>query len=98
MNDARPVTIERVDEVAVVRLNRPQRLNALDPGLREGLISAMTAVNADPAVRAVVLTGAGTRAFSVGLDMEVSRGLDPTTVEPWLRGLHRAAWRHSGGG
>lgn len=82
------VTVERQDTVAVVRLNRPDVLNALDHALRDGFIAAMAAQNADDAVRAVVVTGTGGKAFSVGLDMAVSTGLTADNVEVWLRGVH----------
>jgi enoyl-CoA hydratase len=64
------VTVERDGPVAVVTMNRPEAMNALSRGLRAELAAAMEAVNADPDVRAVVLTGAGTRAFTAGLDLK----------------------------
>lgn len=64
------VTIEKEDGIAVVTLNRPEAMNALSQALRRDLAEAMVAVNADPDVRAVVLTGAGTRAFTAGLDLK----------------------------
>jgi enoyl-CoA hydratase/carnithine racemase len=54
--------------VAVVTLNRPERMNAWGGGLAAGFYAAMDAAEADPAVRAVVLTGSG-RAFCAGADM-----------------------------
>lgn len=54
--------------VAVVTLNRPDRYNALTVELKEALLAAVTDVAGDEAVRAVVLTGAGT-AFCVGQDL-----------------------------
>lgn len=64
------VTIERDGAVAVVTLNRPEAMNALSRALRAELAAAMRAVNEDAEVRAVVLTGAGTRAFTAGLDLK----------------------------
>lgn len=64
------VTVERDGPVAVVTMNRPEAMNALSRALRAELAAAMEAVNADPEVRAVVLTGAGTRAFTAGLDLK----------------------------
>lgn len=54
--------------VAVVRLQRPDKLNALDLQLKQELADALERVVADPATRAVVLTGAG-RAFCAGADL-----------------------------
>ncbi len=64
------VEIERHGPVAVVRLNRPEAMNALSAALRAQLAEAMLAVDADDGVRAVVLTGAGDRAFTAGLDLK----------------------------
>jgi enoyl-CoA hydratase len=64
------VTIERDGAVAVVTLNRPEAMNALSRALRAELAKAMREVDADDAIRAVVLTGAGPRAFTAGLDLK----------------------------
>jgi enoyl-CoA hydratase/carnithine racemase len=57
------------DGVRVVTLNRPHRLNAIMPELLEELIAALGAADRDPAVRAIILTGAG-RAFCSGDDLK----------------------------
>ena len=51
-------------------LNRPQAMNALNRALRKRLAEVMRAVDADANVRAVILTGAGERAFTAGLDLK----------------------------
>ena len=61
------VTIAVCDGVADVRLNRPEKMNALDPAMFAAIPEAARAVTADPSVRAVVLSGEG-RAFCAGLD------------------------------
>ncbi len=55
--------------VRVLTLNRPQRLNALNEDMKDGLMAALAAAKDDQAVGAVVITGAG-RAFSAGADLE----------------------------
>ena len=54
--------------VALVTLNRPERMNAWGGGLAAGFYAALDAADADPAVRVVVVTGSG-RAFCAGADM-----------------------------
>ena len=54
--------------VALVTLNRPEKLNAFNPDMRRDLQSAMKKASGDDAVRAVVVTGAG-RAFCAGADL-----------------------------
>ena len=61
------VTVTVDNHVADVRLNRPEKMNALDPAMFEGIVRAGQRVAADPSVRAVVLSGEG-RAFCAGLD------------------------------
>ncbi|MGH2585893.1 MAG: enoyl-CoA hydratase/isomerase family protein, partial [Dehalococcoidia bacterium] len=67
--------------IAVLTLNRPEKMNALSQGLWADVEHALRDCDADPEVRAVILTGAG-RAFSAGADMS---GGDPT--RPAQRGL-----------
>ena len=64
------ITVDISEGVATVTLNRPEAMNALSKALRARLFEIMTALDADDAVRAVVLTGAGTRAFTAGLDLK----------------------------
>ncbi|MEV1242406.1 enoyl-CoA hydratase/isomerase family protein [Nonomuraea sp. NPDC050022] len=66
--DAAPVTVERDGAVAVLTLNRPDRRNALDAGMKTALRRALEEAASDDAVRAVLLTGAGS-AFCVGQDL-----------------------------
>jgi enoyl-CoA hydratase/carnithine racemase len=54
---------------ALLTMDRPARLNALDPALIAALQAALDAIEADPGVHAVILTGAGDRAFSAGADI-----------------------------
>ncbi len=56
--------------VLTLTLNRPEAMNALSRALRVELSSALRRAAQDASVRAVVLTGAGTRAFSAGLDLK----------------------------
>lgn len=56
------------DRVAVVTLNRPAAMNALSRELRAEFGAVLLSCEANPEVRAIVLTGAGNRAFSAGLD------------------------------
>jgi enoyl-CoA hydratase/carnithine racemase len=64
-----PVLYElRVDGVAVVTFNRPERMNSWGGGLATAFYSAIDRAEADPAVRAIVVTGSG-RAFCAGADM-----------------------------
>jgi enoyl-CoA hydratase len=58
------------DGVAVVTFNRPEAMNALSKALRAALNQAIRELDADDSVRVIVLTGAGERAFTAGLDLK----------------------------
>ena len=64
------VTTQITGPVAVVTLNRPDAMNALSRAVRTGLAAAMRTLEADDSVRVVILTGAGDRAFTAGLDLK----------------------------
>lgn len=79
MTDRVLVTIDR--GVADVRLNRPEKLNALDRAMFEGLVDAGRRLSADPSVRAVVLSGEG-RAFCAGLDFASFMAMAGESADP----------------
>ena len=60
------VLVERRGAVGVITLNRPAKLNALNTPMMEGLEHALKELDDDPEISAIVLTGAGERAFSAG--------------------------------
>jgi enoyl-CoA hydratase/carnithine racemase len=67
---AEPVLVkERRGAVQILRLNRPEARNALNPELLAAIGLAMLEAEKDPDVRAVVLTGTGDRAFCAGMDL-----------------------------
>ncbi|WGL50539.1 enoyl-CoA hydratase/isomerase family protein [Nocardioides sp. BP30] len=61
--------IDRATRVATITLDRPAKLNALTPAMAQALVAAVSECNLSDDVRAVVLTGAGERSFSVGSDI-----------------------------
>lgn len=64
------VEVDTADGVALLTLNRPEQMNALSRALQTALAEAIDAAAADDAVRVLILTGAGERAFSAGLDLK----------------------------
>ena len=72
-----PIDLERHGPVAVITLNRPDALNALSVEMLDDLEARMGEVDADPRVRAVVLTGAGERAFCAGADIAGLSAMSP---------------------
>ncbi|MFL5683205.1 MAG: enoyl-CoA hydratase-related protein [Chloroflexota bacterium] len=75
--------------VALVTLDRPTALNALSFDLLDQLVDALETLDRDPACRAVVITGAGTRAFAAGADI---RELEPQTSASLIAGGRFRTW------
>lgn len=82
------VLTERRGNVLLVTLNRPDAMNAVNTHLRTELIEAMRAANADRDVRAVVITGAGDRAFCAGQDLAEAVGYGADDIDAWLGHQH----------
>ena len=65
------VNVIREVPIATVQLNRPEVLNALSEELMDALVAALEALDADPAIRCIVLTGSD-KAFAAGADIKAS--------------------------
>jgi enoyl-CoA hydratase len=70
----RPLATERRGRVRLLRLNRPEARNALNPDLMAALDQELGQAEGDPEARCVVLTGTGERAFCAGLDLKAFTG------------------------
>ncbi len=81
--------IERAGAVALLTLNRPDSLNAINNEIRRALPEALASFEHDPAVRAVVLRGAGPRGFCAGADIKEFRA-DETVTQARHRMAHGA--------
>ena len=64
------IELTRDGAIALITISRPERLNALDAQHYSDLSEAWTAVRDDTSIRAVIVTGAGERAFTVGADLK----------------------------
>ncbi|HLJ62632.1 MAG TPA: enoyl-CoA hydratase/isomerase family protein [Stellaceae bacterium] len=82
------IRYEILGKVALLTLDRPKTLNAMNATMLGELQAAMTMAEADPELRAVVLTGAGT-AFSSGFDLKEQAEARPSGVGTWRPLLRR---------
>ncbi len=89
-NDAPAVLLDVRDGIATLTLNRPEAINAINDAVRTQLPAALRQADADPAVRVVVLQGAGPRGFCVGADLREQRA--PQTPVQARAQPPRAAW------
>jgi crotonobetainyl-CoA hydratase len=70
-----PVLVSVRDHIMVITINRPEVMNAINAAATKAIADALETADTDPAVRAVVITGAGDRAFSAGADLKaLARG------------------------
>lgn len=86
MNESSPVLVERRGHVMVVTINRPQARNAVNEAVCLAVGGALEEADQDTEVRAVVLTGAGDKAFCAGADLKaIARGerIIPEGREQW---------------
>jgi enoyl-CoA hydratase len=84
------ILVERDERVGIVTLNRPKELNALNTQLIGELAQALEELDRDEAIRCIVLTGAGEKAFAAGADIKEMSDKSPIDMltgdfENWLR-------------
>ncbi|MEM3510523.1 MAG: enoyl-CoA hydratase/isomerase family protein, partial [Nitrososphaerales archaeon] len=79
------ILYEKKNGVAWITINRPQVMNALDIETRKEMLTALLDADADEEVRAVVLTGAGDKAFSAGADLRIFRDMTPKEARRYVK-------------
>jgi enoyl-CoA hydratase len=77
------IQLAREDSVAVLTIDRPEAMNALDVGTLEELRDRLVELREDDGVGAIVLTGAGDRAFAAGADIKYMSGLSVDEAKEW---------------
>lgn len=93
MPDKDLVVFASAGGIATLTLNRPEKLNALSYGLIDQLLVHLDAIEDDPAIRVVILTGAGERAFSAGGDIPEFSGSIASSPETAVRDFVRRGQR-----
>jgi 2-(1,2-epoxy-1,2-dihydrophenyl)acetyl-CoA isomerase len=86
------IMAKQLGAVAVITLNRPDKLNALSFGLARELDEALSLYEDDAAVKAVILTGAGERAFSAGADIHEMAEMSGDELAERQEFRNRATW------
>ena len=75
--------------VARITIDNQSKINVIDTQAMQAMVTALREVSADPHLRAVVLAGAGERAFIGGVDINEMSGLTPTTARALIQTLHQ---------
>lgn len=83
-----PLLYEKLDGVGVMRLNRPEVLNALNEALLRALLAGLEDFRRDEAIRCIVLTGSG-RAFSTGADLDALSAMGKAEFREYIMLLQR---------
>ncbi len=78
------VLTEMRGDIALLILNRPDALNSITRELACGIADTLIALDANPDVKGIVLTGAGNRAFCAGVDLQEARNTKVHEVEEWF--------------
>lgn len=79
------ILVEKEENIAVLTINRPKVLNALNAETVEEIGQAVEQLEADPEVRVIIITGAGDRAFVAGADIAFMSGLTPLQAKDFAR-------------
>ncbi|HEY5636921.1 MAG TPA: enoyl-CoA hydratase [Burkholderiales bacterium] len=87
---AHGIRTEREGDIARVTIDHAAKANSLDTRLLDELVAAFAALGRDPLPRAVVLTGAGDRAFVGGASLDEMAALDAAGAEAFIRRVHAA--------
>jgi enoyl-CoA hydratase len=79
------------DGIGTVTLNRPDKLNALNSTVYKELYDVFQAIENDPDVRVVILTGAGDRAFCAGSDIAEMQNMGPLEIQKFMTTIRQAS-------
>lgn len=81
MSNMKYVQVEPQEDVAIIRINRPEALNAMNTDVISELSRAIDIVGVDDGIKVVIITGAGDRSFCAGADISYMVDIDPMTAE-----------------
>lgn len=78
------IEVRKEENIGIITLNRPEKLNAWHKPMRDELIDALKNFESDANIRAIILTAVGDRAFCAGQDLEEAKTFDPNRAEEWI--------------
>ena len=83
MSSMKYVQIDLLNEIAILRLNRPEALNAMNLDVIFELTRAIDIISADEGIKVLIITGAGERSFCAGADISYMVNIDAVTAEKY---------------
>lgn len=78
------IQAKKEDNIGFLTLNRPEKLNAWHRPMRDEMVNAIKNFEKDLSIRAMILTGAGERAFCAGQDLEEAKNFSADRAEEWI--------------
>jgi 3-hydroxypropionyl-coenzyme A dehydratase len=81
MSNMKYIQVEPQEDVAIIRINRPEALNAMNTDMISELSRAIDIVGVDDGIKVLIITGAGDRSFCAGADISYMVDIDPMTAE-----------------
>src|ERR671924_1679285 len=78
----------QVNDLAIIKINRPEVLNALDKEVAAKLYTALDTANADDKIKVIIITGSGKRSFCAGGDIRYVANIDPIEAERYATFIH----------
>src|SRR5919109_851548 len=78
----------QINDLAIIKINRPEVLNALDKEVAAKLYIALDTANADDKIRVIIITGSGERSFCAGGDIRYVANIDPIEAERYATLIH----------
>lgn len=87
------IVVRQTEAIATIRLNRPDKLNAVDHEMLDMLDAEVNRLHQDESVRVVVLEGSGERAFCVGADLNHIATFAPADIRKWVNDGNRVLSR-----
>jgi 3-hydroxypropionyl-coenzyme A dehydratase len=78
----------QINDLAIIKINRPEVLNALDKEVAAKLYTALDTANTDDKIKVIIITGAGERSFCAGGDIRYVANIDPIEAERYATFIH----------
>jgi len=83
MSNMKYIQLESQGEVAILRINRPEALNAMNIDVVSELSQTVDKIGADESIKVIIITGTGEKAFCAGADISYMVDIDPITAEKY---------------
>src|SRR6476661_7176614 len=85
MSSMKYVQIDLQNDIAIIKINRPEALNAMNLDVISELTRAIDLISVDNGIKVLIITGSGERSFCAGADISYMVNIDPVTAEQYRK-------------